>query len=103
MDGTTHLDRCGAHYIHHRAATMGETPMHFLDENTKEKALTKEMKQKYVTKRGLCRIIIKHISDATTRMATKIMAYKLLKKCRKEEFPIRVCCNCNIVFEGNHT
>jgi len=48
------------------------------------------MKKKCVTKRGLCRIIIKHISDAITRMATKIMACKLLRKCCKEEFPIRV-------------
>jgi hypothetical protein len=51
----------------------------------KEKALAEEMKKKYGTERGSCRIIIKRISDVTTRMATKIMACKLLKKCRKEE------------------
>jgi hypothetical protein len=43
------------------------------------------MKNKYGTERGSCRIIIKRISDAMTRMATKIMACKLLRKFRKEE------------------
>jgi hypothetical protein len=57
--------------------TWGNTPMQFLDGKTNEKALVKEMKKKYGTKRGPRKIIIKHISDATTRMATKIMACKL--------------------------
>jgi hypothetical protein len=35
-------------------------------------------------------IIIKIINDATTRMATKLMACKLLRKCRKEEVPAGV-------------
>jgi hypothetical protein len=35
-------------------------------------------------------IIIKWISDATTRMETKLMACKLLHKCRKEEVPAGV-------------
>jgi hypothetical protein len=43
------------------------------------------MKKKYGTERGLHGIIIKHISDTATRMATKIMACKLLRKCCKEE------------------
>jgi hypothetical protein len=47
------------------------------------------MKKKYGTERGLCRIIIKCISDVETRMATKIMAYKLLRKFH-EEFAIGV-------------
>jgi hypothetical protein len=48
------------------------------------------MKKKYGTERGSCRIIIKRISDAVTRMATKIMACKLLRKCRKEEVSVGV-------------
>jgi hypothetical protein len=48
------------------------------------------MKNKYGTKRGLCGIIIKHISDIVTRMATKIMACKLIRKFCKEEVPTKV-------------
>jgi hypothetical protein len=65
--------------------SWGEDPTQFLEDKTKEKALAEEMKKKYGTERGSRGIIIKRISDATTRMATKIMACKLLKKFRKEE------------------
>jgi hypothetical protein len=51
----------------------------------KEKSLVEEMKTKYDTERGTCIIIIKWIRDIATKMASKIMSYKLLKKCRKEE------------------
>jgi hypothetical protein len=44
------------------------------------------MKKKYNTERGSCGIIIRRISDVVKRMETKIMACKLLRKCRKEEF-----------------
>jgi hypothetical protein len=37
----------------------------------KEKALAEEMKKMYGTERGSRRIIIKRISDATTRMSIK--------------------------------
>jgi hypothetical protein len=69
----------------------------------KEKALDEEMKKKYGTERGSREIIIKRISDAMTRMATKIMACKLLRKCRKEEVPAGVVASCNTVCGGNHT
>jgi hypothetical protein len=45
------------------------------------------MKERYGTERGSHGTIIKIISDATTRMATKLMACKLLLKCQKEEVP----------------
>jgi hypothetical protein len=61
-------------------SSMGESHMQYLDDKTKEKVLTKEMKKTYGTERGSCRIIIKRISGATTRMATKLMACKLLRK-----------------------
>jgi hypothetical protein len=63
----------------------GMDPMQFLDDKTKEKALTEEMKNKYDTDRGTRGIIIKRINDVATQMAAKILACKLLRKCRKEE------------------
>jgi hypothetical protein len=48
------------------------------------------MKKKYGRERGSRIIIIKCITNATTRMATKIMACKLLRKCHKEEVPFKV-------------
>jgi hypothetical protein len=68
----------------------GETPTQFPDDKTKEKALTKEMKNTYGIERGSRGIIIKHISDATTRVATKLMPCKLLRNFRKEEVPVGV-------------
>jgi hypothetical protein len=68
-------------------AIMGHGSAQFLKDKTKEKSLTEEMKKKYDTERGMHRIIIKWISDSATRMAMKIMACKLLRKCRKEEVP----------------
>jgi hypothetical protein len=48
------------------------------------------MKQTYGTERGSRGIIINRISEPTTRLATKLMACKLLRKCRKEEVPAGV-------------
>jgi hypothetical protein len=62
----------------------------YLDDKTKEKSLVEEMKKTYRMERGSRGIIIKRISDAATRMATKLMACKLLRKCRKEEVPAGV-------------
>jgi hypothetical protein len=45
------------------------------------------MKQIYGKKRGFRGIIINRISEPTTWIATKLMACKLLRKCRKEEVP----------------
>ena len=70
--------------------SRGENPTQYLDENTKEKEKVEEMKKTYGIERGSHRIIIKHISDTTKRLATKLMACKLLRKCRKEEVPARV-------------
>jgi hypothetical protein len=49
-----------------------------------------EIKNKYDTERGSRGIIIKQINEPTTRFATKLMACKLLRKCRKEESPAGV-------------
>jgi hypothetical protein len=63
---------------------------HFLDDKDREKALAEEMKKKYGTDRGTRGIIIKRINDATTQLGTKILACKLLRKCRREEVPAGV-------------
>jgi hypothetical protein len=71
-------------------SSRSESPTHFLDDKKKEKELDEDMKKTYGIERGSRRIIIKHINDTTTRLANKLMACKLLRKCCKEEFPIRV-------------
>jgi hypothetical protein len=43
------------------------------------------MKKKYGTDKGMGGIIIKWINDAATQLGAKILAYKLLRKCRKDE------------------
>jgi hypothetical protein len=70
--------------------SRGESLMQYLNEKTKEKTLAEEMKKTYGTERGSRRIIIKHISDAAIRLATKLMACKLLRKCCKEEVLVGV-------------
>jgi hypothetical protein len=80
--------------------SRGENPMKYLDDKTKEKVLVEEMKKTYGTERGSCRIIIKCINDAAKRLATKLMACKLLRKCRKEEFPVGVIAAASQCMEG---
>jgi hypothetical protein len=70
--------------------SWGEDLSWFLEDKTKEKPLVEEMKKKYDTERGSRGIIIRRISDIATRMATKIMACKLLRKFRKEEILVKV-------------
>jgi hypothetical protein len=65
--------------------SRGENLAHYLDDKKKEKVLVEEMKKTYGTKRGSLRIIIKCISDTTTRLATKIMVCTFLRKYFKEE------------------
>jgi hypothetical protein len=68
----------------------GMDPALFLDDKTKEKALAEEMKKKYDTDRGTRGIIIKRINDAATQLGAKVLACKLLRKCRREEVPAGV-------------
>ena len=58
-----------------------------LDDNSKKKTLAEEMKKKYGTDRGTRSIIIKWINNVATQLGTKILACKLLRKCRKDEVP----------------
>jgi hypothetical protein len=71
-------------------SSRGMDPAQFLDDKVREKAFSKEMKKKYDTDKGTRGIIIKRINDAATQLGTKILACKLLRKCRKEEVPARV-------------
>jgi hypothetical protein len=61
-----------------------------MDDKSKEKAFTEEMKNKYSTTRGTRGIIIKWINNPTTQLGAKILACKLLRKCRKDEVPAGV-------------
>jgi len=69
---------------------MGESPVQYLDEKTKENYLVEEMKKTYMMERGSHRIIIKRINDKATRIATKLMLCKFLHKFCKEEVPVGV-------------
>jgi hypothetical protein len=68
----------------------GMDPALVLDDKSKEKALAEEMKKKYGIARGMRGIIIKWINNETTQLGTKTLAYKLLRKCRREEVPAGV-------------
>jgi hypothetical protein len=63
----------------------GMDPALILDNKSKEKALAEEMKNIYGTTRGMSGIMIKRINNANTQSGAKILAYKLLRKCRKDE------------------
>jgi hypothetical protein len=60
-----------------------EKPEQYLDEKTKEKSISDEIKNKYGTERGSRGIIIKKINEPATRFVTKLMVCKLLRKCCK--------------------
>jgi hypothetical protein len=70
--------------------SSNDKPTQYLDDKAKEKALAEEMKKTYGTERGSCEIIIKWIRDIATKMETKLMACKILHKCRKEDVPTGV-------------
>jgi hypothetical protein len=68
----------------------GEKMKKYLDDKTKDKALAEEMKNKYNIDRGSRGLIINKINKPVTRLETKLMACKLLRKCHKEEALERV-------------
>jgi hypothetical protein len=61
-----------------------------MDDKSKEKMLAEEIKKKYGTARGTRGIIIKQINNVATQLGAKILACKLLRKCRREEVPVGV-------------
>jgi hypothetical protein len=70
--------------------TWGMDPALILDDKSKEKTLAEEMKKKYGTDRGTRGIIIKQSTMSTTQLGAKILACKLLRKCRKDKVPVGV-------------
>jgi hypothetical protein len=67
--------------------TDGEKPEKYLEDKTKEKAISDEIKEKYGTERGNRGIWISDINDPVTRFSTRLLGCKLMHKCRKEEVP----------------
>jgi hypothetical protein len=62
----------------------GMDPALVLDDKSKEKVLVEEMKKKYGTSREMIGIIIKWIKYVAMPLGAKILACKLLRKCRRE-------------------
>jgi hypothetical protein len=70
--------------------TDGEKPEQYLEDKTKEKSISDEIKEKYGIERGNRGIRINDINDPVTRFATRLLGCKLMRKCRKEEVPAGV-------------
>jgi hypothetical protein len=70
--------------------TDGEKPEKYLEDKTKEKSISDEIKAKYGTERGNRGIRISDINDPATRFATRLLGCKLMRKCPKEEVPAGV-------------
>jgi hypothetical protein len=68
----------------------GENPEQYLEDKTRTKAISDEIKAKYGTKRGNMGIRINDINDPMTRLATRLLKCKLMCKCHKEEVPTGV-------------
>jgi hypothetical protein len=61
-----------------------------LDNKSTDKEIAEEVKAQFGTNKGTEGLIIKDINDHATKFATKLIAFKLLRKCIKEEVPTRV-------------
>jgi hypothetical protein len=68
----------------------GEKPKQYLEDKTKEKSISDEIKDKYVVERGNRGIRIIDINGPVTLFATRLLGCKLMHKCRKEEVPTGV-------------
>jgi hypothetical protein len=62
----------------------------YLENKERDKEISKEIKSQFRINRGTIGIIIKDNNDPVMIFSTKLMACKLLRKCRKEEVPIGV-------------
>ena len=70
--------------------TDGEKPEQYLEDKTKAKAISNEIKVKYGMDRWNGGIMIKDINDPMRRFAKRMLGWKLMRKCMKEEVPARV-------------
>jgi hypothetical protein len=64
--------------------TDGEKPEQYLEDKTRAKAISDEIKAKYGAERGNRGIGINDINDLATRFSTRFLGCKLMHKCRKE-------------------
>jgi hypothetical protein len=70
--------------------TVDTQPEEYLDNKAREKEIVELVKAQFGTSRGNRGIVLKDINDNATRFTNKLMACKLLRKCRKEEAPTGV-------------
>ena len=63
--------------------TDGEKTKQYLEDKTKAKAISDEIKEKYGIERVNIGIKINDINDPVTRFATIFLDFKLMRKCRK--------------------
>jgi hypothetical protein len=62
----------------------------YLDNKAREKENVELVKAQFGTSRGNRGIVLKDIRDNVTRFTNNIMAFKILRKCRKEEVSVGV-------------
>jgi hypothetical protein len=65
--------------------TDGENPEQYLEDKTRAKAISDEIKAKYGMEHGNRGIRISDINDPATRFSTRLLGCKLMCKCHKEE------------------
>jgi hypothetical protein len=65
--------------------TIGTKPKEYLDNKVHEKEIVDMVKAQFGTIRGNMGIVLRDTNDNATRFANKLMACKLLRKCKKEE------------------
>jgi hypothetical protein len=70
--------------------TDGEKPEQYLEDKTRAKAISDEIKAKYGIERGNRGIMISDINDPATRFSTRLLRCKLMHKCHKEEVSTNV-------------
>jgi hypothetical protein len=68
----------------------GEKPKRYLEDKTKAKSISNEIKAKYGTERGNKGIRISDINDLATRFATRLLGFKIMCKFIKEEVPVGI-------------
>jgi hypothetical protein len=67
--------------------TIGAQLEEYLENKAREKEIAEIVKAQFGKNRGSRGIVLKEINDAMMQLSNKLMAYKLLRKCRKEEAP----------------
>ena len=69
---------------------MGRSQNKYLEDKTKEKSISDEIREKYGAERANRGIRIKDINDLATLFTTRFLGCKSMHKCQKEEVSARV-------------